>query len=55
MFYMDVRYEGGTHGGTGAWEPDLILTDSESLIAAGRFAVPGQNKGAGKRGQVHSA
>ncbi len=32
MFYMDIRYEGGTHGGTGAAEPDLILTDSESLI-----------------------
>jgi len=33
MFYMDVRYEGGTHGGTGASEPDLILTDVTSLIA----------------------
>jgi endonuclease I len=32
MFYMDVRYEGGTHGVTGASEPDLILTDGESLI-----------------------
>ncbi len=31
---MDVRYEGGTHGDTGASEPDLILTDDESLIAA---------------------
>ena len=26
MMYMDVRYEGGQHGGTGANEPDLILT-----------------------------
>jgi len=34
MFYLDVRYEGGTHGITGAAEPDLILTDDESLIAA---------------------
>jgi endonuclease I len=32
MFYMDVRYEGGTHGITGAAEPDLILTDNASLI-----------------------
>lgn len=33
MFYMDVRYEGGTHGITGASEPDLILTDNAGLIA----------------------
>lgn len=32
MFYMDVRYEGGTHGVTGASEPDLILTDDLNLI-----------------------
>jgi len=32
MFYMDVRYEGGTHGTTGAAEPDLILTDNPALI-----------------------
>lgn len=32
MFYMDVRYEGGTHGITGASEPNLILTDNISLI-----------------------
>jgi endonuclease I len=32
MFYMDLRYEGGTHGGTGAAEPDLRLTDTASLI-----------------------
>lgn len=32
QFYMDVRYEGGTHGVTGASEPDLILTDNETLI-----------------------
>jgi hypothetical protein len=31
--YMDVRYEGGTHGVTGASEPDLILTDDLQLIA----------------------
>ena len=34
MFYMDIRYEGGTHGVTGVSEPDLILTDDQSLIAA---------------------
>ncbi len=34
LFYMDVRYEGGVHGVTGANEPDLILTDDEALIAA---------------------
>lgn len=32
MFYMDVRYEGGTHGITGASEPDLRLTDNLSLV-----------------------
>lgn len=32
LLYMDVRYEGGTHGGTGAAEPDLRLTDDLSLI-----------------------
>lgn len=34
MFYMDVRYEGGVHGGTLAPEPDLRLTDDLGLIAA---------------------
>jgi endonuclease I len=34
MFYMDVRYAGGTHGETGASEPDLILTDELTLIAS---------------------
>lgn len=32
LFYMDIRYEGGTHGVTGAAEPNLILTDNASLI-----------------------
>jgi len=32
MFYMDLRYEGGTHGGNGAAEPDLRLTDTLSLV-----------------------
>lgn len=32
MFYMDLRYEGGTHGVSGVAEPDLRLTDTMSLI-----------------------
>ena len=32
MFYMDVRYEGGTHGVSGASEPDLRLTDNLSQV-----------------------
>ncbi len=31
---MDLRYEGGAHGFVGTAEPDLILTDDTSLIAA---------------------
>lgn len=34
MFYMAVRYEGGTHGVTGHAEPDLELTDDPALVAA---------------------
>lgn len=34
MFYMDVRYEGGTHGVTDRMEPDLILTDDLELIVS---------------------
>jgi endonuclease I len=34
LFYLDMRYEGGTHGVTGYWEPDLILTDDQGLIEA---------------------
>ncbi|MFT6831144.1 MAG: endonuclease I [Planctomycetota bacterium] len=33
LFYADVRYEGGSHGGTGFSEPDLILSDNLGLIA----------------------
>ena len=32
LFYLDVRYAGGFHGVTGVAEPDLILTDNQSLI-----------------------
>lgn len=41
QFYLDVRYEGGTHGITGAAEPDLILTDNETLIDSSNT---GQNR-----------
>ncbi len=34
LLYMDIRYEGGTHGVTGVAEPDLRLTDNASLITA---------------------
>jgi endonuclease I len=34
QLYMDVRYEGGNHSGTGHWEPNLILTNNEALIAS---------------------
>jgi len=32
VLYMDVRYEGGTHGVTAVAEPDLRLTDDLSLV-----------------------
>ncbi len=32
VFYMDIRYEGGTHGVSQSQEPDLRLTDNLSLI-----------------------
>ncbi len=32
IMYMDIRYEGGTHGVTGISEPNLIITDDVSLI-----------------------
>ncbi len=33
ILYADVRYEGGTHGSNGCAEPNLIVTDSQTLIA----------------------
>ena len=36
LFYMAVRYEGGTHGITGVAEPDLELTDDLALINASK-------------------
>lgn len=32
ILYMDIRYEGGSHGVTGVAEPNLELTDDTSLI-----------------------
>lgn len=34
LMYLDVRYEGGTHGVTGVSEPDLRLTDDPGLIVS---------------------
>lgn len=39
LFYMDVRYEGGTHSITGTPEPDLILTDNPALIVSNSSAA----------------
>jgi len=33
LFYLELRYEGGFHGVTGVLEPNLHLTDDETLIA----------------------
>jgi len=41
MFYMAVRYDGGYHAQTGHNEPELLLTDDYSLIAASNT---GQNE-----------
>ncbi len=49
LLYLDVRYEGGTHGVTGAAEPDLILTDSEALIDASNT---GQNESVAYMGMI---
>jgi len=32
IFYMDMRYEGGTHSVTGCSEPDLRITNDRNLI-----------------------
>jgi len=34
IFYMDIRYEGGTHSDTGAVEPDLRVTNNRNLIVS---------------------
>lgn len=33
MLYLDLRYAGGSHGATGFAEPNLVLTDDDSLIS----------------------
>jgi endonuclease I len=40
ILYMDVRYEGGTHGVTGVAEPDLRLTDDVSLVVSSTTNQP---------------
>lgn len=47
LLYMDVRYEGGVHGGTGLAEPDLILTDD-----VGQVVVSGVNAATGYMGRL---
>jgi len=47
LMYMDVRYEGGTHGVSGVSEPDLILTDDLQLIDNSRT---GKNEPTGYMG-----
>jgi endonuclease I len=49
LLYMDVRYEGGTHGNTGYSEPDLILTDDRGLIDQSRT---GFNEAVGYMGML---
>lgn len=49
MFYMDVRYEGGVHGVTGAMEPDLILTDTSALIES---SLTGNNESVAYMGML---
>lgn len=49
LMYMDIRYEGGTHGVTGASEPDLILTDDLQLIDDSRT---GKNEAIGYMGML---
>ncbi|MBT8040760.1 MAG: endonuclease [Gammaproteobacteria bacterium] len=49
LMYMDVRYEGGSHGETGAAEPDLILTDDLQRI---RDSYTKENRASGYMGML---
>ncbi|MHC4377236.1 MAG: endonuclease I family protein [Planctomycetota bacterium] len=49
LLYLDVRYEGGNHGVTGANEPDLILTDNNALIAS---SITGSNESIAYMGEL---
>lgn len=40
VFYMDVRYDGTPHPGNNNPEPDLVLTDDDSLIVTITTAQP---------------
>ena len=49
QLYLDVRYEGGVHGFLDFAEPDLVLTDSTSLIAS---TQTGSNQGTAYMGRL---
>jgi endonuclease I len=49
LMYMDLRYEGGVHGETGAAEPDLILTDDRERIDSSNT---GNNEAVGYMGML---
>jgi endonuclease I len=49
QMYMDLRYEGGNHGITGAAEPDLILTDDLQQI---RDSFTQDNRSTGHMGML---
>lgn len=49
LMYMDLRYEGGVHGVSGAAEPDLILTDDLQKI---RDSYTQENRPTGYMGML---
>jgi len=49
QLYMDVRYEGETHGYTNVREPDLILTDDTDLIDS---SLTGDNESTAYMGRL---
>lgn len=49
LLYLDVRYEGGVHNGTGRAEIDLRLTDNRALMSGSNT---GQNEAVGYMGLV---
>jgi endonuclease I len=49
LMYMDLRYEGGVHGVSGAAEPDLVLTDDLQKI---RDSYTQENRPTGYMGML---